>query len=51
MNKYIFIGLGIFFSLLYIKLRFFSKKKDEYDLLYEELLHSDKYKVKGQYDN
>ncbi len=50
MNKYIFIGLGAVAFLWYLKIRFFNKKTDEYDKLYNEILTSEKYKVKGQYD-
>ena len=50
MNKYLLIGFGVFFSLLYLKFRFFSKRYDDYDRLYNEILESDKYKVKGQFD-
>ena len=50
MNKYIVIGLGTFLFLWYLKFRFFTKRNDDYDKLYDEILNSDKYKVKGQYD-
>jgi len=50
MNKYIIIGLAAFLALLYVRLRLFRKKPDEYDQMYDEILNSDKYKVKGQFD-
>ncbi len=51
-NKTILIGIYIAVG-LYILLKFFLKKskfEEDYDKLYNEILTSDKYKVKGQYD-
>lgn len=51
-NKTILIGVYALVT-LYILYRIFFRKnpyKDEYERLYNEVLNSDKYKVKGQYD-
>ena len=52
MNKIIFIAVYSAIG-LYILYKFFLNKypvRDEYEKLYNEILNSDKYKVKGQYD-
>ena len=50
MEKYLFIGLGAILGLIILR-RFLLRKSDrEYYKLYGEILTSDKYKVKGQYD-
>ena len=43
---YVAVGLYLLYKL------FFSKNpyQDEYDKLYNEVIHSKKYKVKGQFD-
>ena len=51
-NKAILISIYVIVG-LYILYRLFFKKnphQDEYERLYNEILNSDKYKVKGQYD-
>lgn len=42
---YVFVGLYILYKLLFRK----NLYRDEYEKLYNEILSSDKYKVKGQY--
>ena len=50
MEKYLFIGLSAILGLIILK-RFLLRRADkDYDKLYGEILTSDKYKVKGQYD-
>lgn len=51
-NKTILIGLGIIVGIyLLYKLLFASDKFDEeYQQIYDKVLTSDEYKVKGQYD-
>lgn len=51
-NKTILMGVYALVA-LYILYRLFFKKspyQEEYERLYNEILTSDKYKVKGQYD-
>ena len=51
-NKTILIGIYVLVT-LYLLYRLFFKKnpyQEEYERLYNEVLNSDKYKVKGQYD-
>ena len=43
---YALVGLYMLYRLLFRK----SPYQDEYEKLYNEILNSDKYKVKGQYD-
>ena len=52
MNNIIFIAAYVLIG-LYIIYKLFWKKdamRDEYEKLYNTILNSDKYKVKGQYD-
>ena len=49
-EKYVFIASGLVLALLIFKRLFFNKSNKEYDKMYQELLTSKKYKVKGQYD-
>ena len=51
-NKTILIALGIVIGLYLLYKLFFSKSKfeEEYDRLYNKVLDSEEYKVKGQYD-
>lgn len=51
-NKTILISIYVLVA-LYILYKLFFKKnpyQDEYERLYNEILTSDKYKVKGQFD-
>ena len=51
-NKTILIGVYAIF-ILYVLYKIFFKKnpfKDEYEKLYNTILNSEKYKVKGQFD-
>ena len=50
MERYIIIGFGVLLSLVLVKWISLRKKGKEYDSWYNDLLTSDKYKVKGQYD-
>lgn len=51
MNNYILIGAGILIGILIGISRYVSKKQNsEYGKMYNEILTSDKYKVKGQHD-
>ena len=43
---YVLVGLYILYKLFFRK----NHYQDEYERLYNEILTSDKYKVKGQYD-
>ena len=43
---YVLIGLYMLYKILFRK----NPYQDEYERLYNEILTSDKYKVKGQYD-
>ena len=45
-SVYVIIGLYIIYKLFFGK----NQYQDEYDKLYNEILTSKKYKVKGQYD-
>ena len=52
LSKTILIGIYVLVT-LYLLYRLFFKKnpyQEEYERLYNEVLNSDKYKVKGQYD-
>jgi len=50
MNNYLLIGTGILLAILIGLSRYILKKQNsEYDKMYNELLTSDKHKVKGQY--
>ena len=51
-NKTILIGVYVIIGLYIIYKLFFGKNpyQDEYEKLYNEILTSKKYKVKGQYD-
>ena len=51
-NKTILIGLGIVIGLYLLYKLFFGKSKldEEYKQLYNKVLTSEEYKVKGQYD-
>ena len=51
-NKTILIGIYALVGLYILYKLFFRKSpyQDEYEKLYNEILNSDKYKVKGQYD-
>lgn len=48
-NKNLIIGLVVAF-ILYLLLRSGPKRDKEFEKEYNEILHSDKYKAKGQYD-
>ena len=51
-NRTIMIGIYVAVG-LYILYRMFSRKnpyQEEYEKLYNDILNSDKYKVKGEYD-
>jgi len=48
-SQNIFIGIGIVI-LLYAILRLFHRKDDSIDKEIDDIINSDKYKVKGQYD-
>ena len=51
-NKTVLVGIYAVFA-LYVLYKIFFKKnpfKDEYEKLYNDILSSDKYKVKGQFD-
>lgn len=51
MEKEIWVGLYVLLG-LYVLYRLFFKKSDadrEYEQIYNEVISSDKYKVKGQY--
>ena len=51
-SKTIMIGIYVAVG-LYILYRLFSRKnpyQEEYEKMYNDILNSDKYKVKGQYD-
>ena len=43
---YVLVGMYLLYKLFFKK----SPYHDEYEKLYNEILNSDKYKVKGQYD-
>ena len=43
---YIILGFYIIYRLLFTK----APIEDEYERIYDEILNSEKYKVKGQYD-
>ena len=51
-NKTILISIYVLVGLYILYKHFFRKDpyQDEYEKLYNEILTSDKYKVKGQYD-
>ena len=51
-NKTILIGIYALVGLYMLYKIFFRKNpyQDEYEKLYNEILNSDKYKVKGQFD-
>lgn len=51
-NKTILVSIYIAIALYFLYKIFFKKSpfRDEYEKLYNEILTSDKYKVKGQYD-
>ncbi len=51
-NKIILISVYVLIGIYIIYKLFFGKNpyQDEYDKLYNEILTSKKYKVKGQYD-
>ncbi len=51
-NKTILIGLGVVIGLYLLYKLFFSTNKfdEEYNQLYNKVLTSEEYKVKGQYD-
>tara|TARA_Y100000310_G_scaffold341089_1_gene439083 strand:+ start:22113 stop:22280 length:168 start_codon:yes stop_codon:yes gene_type:complete len=51
-NKTILIGLGIVIGLYLLYKLLFSTNKfdDEYNQLYNKVITSEEYKVKGQYD-
>ena len=46
MSIYVLVGLYILYELFFRKIPY----QDEYDRMYNEILTSDKHKVKGQYD-
>ncbi len=45
-SVYVTIGLYILYKLFFRK----NPYQEEYEKLYNEIINSDKYKVKGQYD-
>jgi len=45
-SLYVFIGLYLIFKVIFKK----NPYQEDYERLYNKILHSDKYKVKGQYD-
>lgn len=51
-NKTFLIALGIFIGIYLLHKILFSKNEfeEEYDKLYNKILTSEEYKVKGQYD-
>ena len=51
-NKTILIGLGIMMGIYLLYRLLFSKSKfeEDYDRLYNKVLTSEEFKVKGQYD-
>ena len=51
-NKTILISIYVIVALYILYKLFFRKNpyQDEYERLYNEILNSDKHKVKGQYD-
>lgn len=51
-NKTILISVYVAIVLYFLYRILFKKSpfRDEYEKLYNEILNSDKYKVKGQYD-
>lgn len=52
LNRTILMGVYVIIT-LYIVYRIFIKKnpnQDDYERMYNKILNSDKYKVKGQYD-
>ena len=51
-NKTILIGLGIIMGIYLLYRLLFSKSKfeDDYERLYNKVLTSEEYRVKGQYD-
>lgn len=51
-NKIILIGIYAAVALYFLYRMLFKKSpfRDEYERVYNEILNSDKYKVKGQYD-
>ena len=51
-NKTILIGLGIMIGIYLLYRLLFSKSKfeDDYERLYNKVLTSEEYRVKGQYD-
>ena len=48
-NKELFIWIGLII-ILYTLFRLMNTPDEEYEKEIEEILNSDKYKVKGQYD-
>lgn len=48
-NKELFIGIGVII-ILYTLFRLMSKPDEEFDKELDDVLNSDKYKVKGQYE-
>ena len=51
-NKTILIGIGIVFGIYLLYKLFFNKTQveDDYQMVYDKVLTSEEYKVKGQYD-
>ncbi len=51
-NKTMLIGLGIILGIYLLYRLLFSKSKfeEDYDRLYNKVLTSEEYRVKGQYD-
>ena len=51
-REYLLIGIYAALALYLLYKTFFSKNpyKDEYEKMYNEVLNSKKYRVKGQYD-
>ena len=51
-GRTIFVGIYILFGAFLLYRLLFKKDpiREEYERLYSEIIHSDKYKVKGQYD-
>ena len=51
-EKTVLIGLGVAIGLYLLYKIFFSRNrfKDEYNQLYDKILTSEEYKVKGQYN-
>ncbi len=48
-NKEMLIGLGVII-ILYSLFKMMNKPSEEFDKEVDDILNSDKYKVKGQYD-